>query len=155
MPENSKLNWMPHFPLWLFLKTNLKLRSLFQFTVRTLKQGSNTWKKIVQSERVLKPKDSQVFCKRTNEIQGSTLRPLKTLKPFELTWPLRKQPLNLWMSLVRLKKTWESFVFRLTLWLDKLLPSVPVECPHCKACFKRRATVLLSWLDCSSTAARH
>ena len=23
------------------------------------------------------------------------------------------------------------------------------------ACFKRRATVVLSWLDCSSTAARH
>ena len=24
-----------------------------------------------------------------------------------------------------------------------------------KACFKRRATAVLSWLDCSSTAARH
>ena len=24
-----------------------------------------------------------------------------------------------------------------------------------KACFKRRATGVLSWLDCSSTAARH
>ena len=24
-----------------------------------------------------------------------------------------------------------------------------------KACFERRATALLSWLDCSSTAARH
>ena len=24
-----------------------------------------------------------------------------------------------------------------------------------KACFKRRATALLSWLDCSSTAALH
>ena len=28
-------------------------------------------------------------------------------------------------------------------------------CCICKACFKRRATALLSWLDCSSTAARH
>ena len=24
-----------------------------------------------------------------------------------------------------------------------------------EACFKRRATAVLSWLDCSSTAARH
>ena len=31
-------------------------------------------------------KDSQVFFgKRTNEIQGSTMQPLKTIKPFELT----------------------------------------------------------------------
>ena len=26
---------------------------------------------------------------------------------------------------------------------------------HTKACFKRRATAVLSWLDCSSTVARH
>ena len=25
----------------------------------------------------------------------------------------------------------------------------------CQTCFKRRATAVLSWLDCSSTAARH
>ena len=29
-----------------------------------------------------------------------------------------------------------------------------VQCES-KACFKRRATAVLSWLDCSSTAARH
>ena len=40
-------------------------------------------------------------------------------------------------------------------------PRVRVACDHalslflCKACFKRRATAMLSWLDWSSTAARH
>ena len=28
-------------------------------------------------------------------------------------------------------------------------------CCICKACFKRLATAVLSWLDCSSTAAQH
>ena len=28
-------------------------------------------------------------------------------------------------------------------------------CGVSKACFKRRATAVLSWVDCSSTAARH
>ena len=38
------------------------------------------------------------------------MQSLKTLKPFEVTSPLRKQTSNLWMLLVRLqkKKTWES-----------------------------------------------
>ena len=36
----------------------------------------------------LKKKKIQIFCKRTNKIQASTL------KPFEPTRPLRKQPLN-------------------------------------------------------------
>ena len=37
----------------------------------------------------LKTKDSQdVFCKWTNKIQGSTMQPLKILKPFELTYNL-------------------------------------------------------------------
>ena len=57
------------------------------------------------------------FWKRTNKIQSSTRQPLKTLKPFEYTWPLRKDPSNLslkylWMLLVRLQKTWEHFVFK-------------------------------------------
>ena len=36
------------------------------------------------------------FCNRTNKIQGSTMQLLKTLKPFDLTWSLGKQPSNLW-----------------------------------------------------------
>ena len=32
------------------------------------------------------------------------MQPLKTLKPFELAWPLRKQPSNLWMLLVRFQE---------------------------------------------------
>ena len=55
----------------------------------------------------LKTKDSQISCKRTNEIQASPTQPLKTLKPFEPTRPLRKQPSNSCpqMLLVRLQKT--------------------------------------------------
>ena len=62
-----------------------------------------TWKKIVQSQRFLKTKDSQVifFGERTNKIQNTIMQPLKTLKSFQLTWPLRKQLSNLWMLLVR------------------------------------------------------
>ena len=41
----------------------------------------DTWKKIVQSQRFQKTKDSQFFFfgKRTNNIQGSVVRPLKPL----------------------------------------------------------------------------
>ena len=76
-------------------------------------QGS--WKKIVQSQCALKTKDSQVFFyNRTNKIQGSTLRSLKTLKPFDRTWSLGKQPSNLILNLNGpfAKKPWESLVLR-------------------------------------------
>ena len=39
----------------------------------------------------LKTKDFLCFYKRTNKIHYSTMQPLKTLKPFEVTLPLRKQ----------------------------------------------------------------
>ena len=38
-----------------------------------------------------KQKIFKSFCKRANKIQDSTIQPLKTLKPFELIWPLREQ----------------------------------------------------------------
>ena len=59
----------------------------------------------------LKTKDCQVFCKCTNKIQDSTMQPLKTFKPFERIWPLRKQLSNLWMLLVRLQKNLENLLF--------------------------------------------
>ena len=49
------------------------------------------------------------FGKGTNKIQGSTNQPLK---PFDLTWPLRKQPSNLLTYWSACLKSWESFVFR-------------------------------------------
>ena len=52
------------------------------------------------------------FCKWTHKIQGSTMQLKKTLQLCKLTWSLRKQPSNLWMLLVCLHKTWESFVFK-------------------------------------------
>lgn len=78
-------------------------------TVQTLKW--DTWREIVQSQPFLKPGIFKVFCKQTDKIHSSTMCPLKTLKAFELTWPLRKQPSNLWILWVPLQKTWESFVF--------------------------------------------
>jgi len=38
------------------------------------------------------------------------MQPLKTLKPFELAWRLRKKPSNLWMLLVRFQEKKEYFV---------------------------------------------
>ena len=62
-----------------------------------------------------KHKIREFFWKRTNKIRGSTMQPLKTLKAFELTWPLRKQPSNSWMLLARLQRTWES-LFSKNVW---------------------------------------
>ena len=56
----------------------------------------------------------------------STMHSLKTLKPFELTWPLRKQPSNLWMLLVCLPKTLRIIRFQKSLWLDNLHQSALV-----------------------------
>ena len=72
-------------------------------------------------------RDSSIFCKRINKIQGSSMQPMKTLKPFEHTWPLRKQPSNLWMLLARLRNTLTIFYFQKTLWLDNILWSAPVQ----------------------------
>ena len=55
---------------------------------------------LVQSQCPLKTRFSSFSCKWTNKIQGSTMQLMKNLKLFELTWLLRKQPSNLWMSLV-------------------------------------------------------
>ena len=64
----------------------------------------------------------------SDEIQGSTMQLLKTLKPFAPTRPLRKQPSDSWMLLIHLQKTWESFGFKKPLWLDNLLLSSPGSC---------------------------
>ena len=66
------------------------------------------------------------FSKRTYNIQGWTMQPLKTFKPFELTWPLRKQPSNSWMLLARLQKNLRIFCFQKPLWLDNI-SSAPVR----------------------------
>ena len=66
------------------------------------------------------------FAKRISKIEASAMQPLKTLKPFEITWRLRKQPSNLRMLLVARKKNLRICCFQKTLWLDDLLPSAPV-----------------------------
>ena len=77
------------------------------------------WRRVSNHNVFWRQKIFKFFCKRTNKIQCSTMQPLKTLKPFELTWPLRKQPSNSRMLLVRLqKKKLDSFVFQKPLWLD-------------------------------------
>ena len=42
---------------------------------------------------------SSVFADRPIKLKYSTMQPLKFLKAFELTWPLRKPPSNWWMLL--------------------------------------------------------
>ena len=68
---------------------------------RSLSNHNDFWK-----QKIL-----NFFDKGTNKIQGSTIQPLKTLKPFDLTWPVRKQPSNLWTYWSACLKSWESFVF--------------------------------------------
>ena len=96
-------------------------------TVQTLKW--DTWKEIVHSQPFLKPKIFKVFCKQTDKIHSSTMCPLKTLKAFELTWPLRKWPSDLWMLLVHLQNNLGFFCFQKTLRLDNLFSSVQVWVP--------------------------
>ena len=61
------------------------------FTVWTLKPGH------LEEDRPITTfsEDKKIlnfFCKRIYKLQGSTMQTLKTLKQFEPTWPIRKQP---------------------------------------------------------------
>ena len=87
-----------------------------------------TWKKIIiQSQSFFwKQWILKFFLQTANKIQGSTMQPMKALKPFELTWPLWKQPINLWMLLVRLQQKQKTREKNL-LWLANLLSSAPVR----------------------------
>ena len=68
------------------------------------------------------------FCRRTN------MQPLKTLKPFKLTWPLRKQPLNWWMLLhgPYAKKKNENLVVTKRCNWTIFFQMSGFECPDCK-----------------------
>ena len=68
-------------------------------------------------QHFLKTKEKQKFFLQTNKIKGSTMQSFKTLKPFELTWPLKKQPSDSWILLVRLQNALESFVFKNRDWI--------------------------------------
>ena len=99
---------------WTTLKNALqKFCYLFQSQLQCDYSNGGTWNKIIQSQRFLKTKDSHFFFKRTNKIQGSTIKLLKYSKSLELTWPFRKHPKNyerFWF--VCKKKPWEFFVFK-------------------------------------------
>ena len=84
-------------------------------------QTSTLGRRLFNHNFFWKQKILKFFCKRTNKIQGSTMQSLKTLKPFEVTSPLRKQTSNLWMLLVCLqkKKTWESLDCKTVVFLSK------------------------------------
>ena len=116
--KKSKKTWyVPFHPLWTVLETKKNRKSknitfrcenrsfvvlarivaagdhVTHHTVRLLKQGHlegdcrpiTTFSK----QKILK-----LFCKRTNKIKDSNMQPLKTLKPFQLTWTLGKQSSN-------------------------------------------------------------
>ena len=88
------------------------------------------WKKIVHAlATLLKTKDSHVFFLFATgpiKFRYSTMQPLNTIKPFELTWPLRKQPSNSWMLLVCLQKKLENL-----LWCNNTIFSQAFECLYC------------------------
>ena len=104
---------------------------------------------------------SQVSCRRGQSTQTRTLgrrlfshnvfwkqtiltkQPLKAFKkPFNFTWPLRKQPSNLWMLLVRLQ-SFGIFCFQKTLWLYNLLPTVPASLRSVRTTCLRSVLVLV------------
>ena len=68
-----------------------------------------TWKKIIQSQRFLETKDSQVYF-QTDQCHSRLY--YATVENFETVWTYLKSPPNSWMLLVhcKKKKAWESFV---------------------------------------------
>ena len=100
------------------------LKNIYKITVRTLKPGH--LEQDVQSQRFLKTnsQDSQVFfCKETNEIQGSTIQPLKTGNCPQIS--------ECYLSVCQ-KKYCESFVFRKRYDWTLFFKVSRFECPHCQ-----------------------
>ena len=77
---------------------------------------------------------SSVFADRLIKFKYSTMQPLKFLKPFKLTWPIRKQPSNWWMLLhgPYAKKKLENLVFRKRCDCKIFFQVSRFECPLCK-----------------------
>ena len=77
---------------------------------------------------------SSVFADRLIKFKYSTMQPLKFLKPFKLTWPIRKQPSNWWMLLhgPYAKKKLENLVFRKRCDCRIFFQVSRFECPLCK-----------------------
>ena len=81
--EESRRLEYPLKTFWRLLRKESKRRLQCNYS------NWGTWKKSIQSQSFLKKKTkkrfSSFFSTWTNEIQGSTMHPLKTLKLFELT----------------------------------------------------------------------
>ena len=91
-----------------------------------------------------KQKIPKFFCKRINKIQGSTIQPLKTLKPCELTWPCRKL-----LKSGSFAKTWESFVFKKSCdWI------IFFKVPQFKKLHCKKVTYMSSIQSCRHSHAR-
>ena len=93
-------------------------------TVRLLKPGP-----LVEDYPITTFFESKIlnFFFLANGLIKLTMQLLRTLKPFEVTWPLRKQPSNLWMLFVHLQKNLQFFCFQKTLWVYNLLPNAMVR----------------------------
>ena len=104
-----------------------------------LQGGHLNWHtlKIVHLQHLLKTKDSHVFfffffTKGPIKFRYSTMQPSNTIKPLELTWPLRKQPSNLWMLLVHLQKNLRIFCDVIINNYNTIFSQVSrVECLYC------------------------
>ena len=93
-------------------------------TVQTLKW--DTWKEIVQSQPFLKPKIFKVFCKQTDKIHSSTMCPLTSFKSIWTYLTSQETAFKFMNFMGPFAKNLRIFCFQKMLWLDDVLPSVPV-----------------------------
>ena len=96
----------------------------YSTTTQTGTLGRLSNHNVFQKKKIL-----EMFCKRTNKIKDSNMQPLKTSKPFQLTWTLGKQSSNLWMKLVRLQKKIDNLL--LSRGCDRTIFLPRFEYSHC------------------------
>ena len=73
-----------------------------------------------------KQKILKFSCKQTNKIQGETMQPLKTLKPFWHYLTSHETAFKFMNIIGPLAKYLRIFYFQKRLWLDNPFPRVPV-----------------------------
>ena len=77
--------------IYLIVRLQFDQYSCVSFIVQ-IYLNRDTWKKIVQSQRFLKPKDSQFFLETNQKNSRLNSATVENVQTVELTWPLRKHP---------------------------------------------------------------
>ena len=105
----------------------LKAWVLLAFSLQCDYSNRGIWKKIIQDHTLYENKDSQVLCKRANnidEFEGCFVRGQVSSNAFKVFNGCRVER---WILLVRFQKISRILCFQKLLWLDNLLPSAPVR----------------------------